>query len=102
MSENLDQNHITKQTLEDFKRVEGSLLEERYNRYCWTVEEWKRIVGRKINRPPHINTLYWNGSGAFFYGYYTASILTIAATIELTLKAIVDLSQMPSKKRKRF
>ncbi len=99
MSDHIKKNKIKQQTLQEFKKVDIDLLEDRYNRYCWTIQEWKRIVKRKINLPPHIHTLYWEGSGAFFYGYFTASILTITATIELTLKAIVNLSELGGKKK---
>lgn len=102
MTESSDKPQNRTQTIEEFKKVDVDLLEERYNRYLWTVKEWNRVIGRKLNRPPHINTLYVDGSCAFFYGYYSASILTITTTIELTLKAIVDLSKIPSKRQQRL
>ena len=82
MSEKCDKDQIRIQTLEEFEKVDKDLLKERYDRYVWSAQEWKKIIGRKINRPPHIDTLYTEGSCAFFYGYYTASILTISAAIE--------------------
>ena len=102
LSNSTDKDESRVQTIEEFKKVDTDRLEERYNRYLWAAQEWKRIIGRTINRPPHINTLYVEGSCAFYYGYYTASILTITTAIELTLKAIVDLSQMSSKVKKSF
>jgi len=102
LSDNSDKDKIKILTLDEFKKNDIRFLEDRYNRYLWTVREWKRIIGSNINRPPHINTLYYEGSNAFFNGLYTASILVITTTIELTLKAIVDLSLMTSNMKKSF
>lgn len=102
MSEKRKKDQIRIQTLEEFEKVDKDSLKERYDRYVWSTQEWIKIVRGKINRPPHIDTLYTEGSRAFFYGYYTASILTISAAIELTLKAIVDLSLFPPKLNKSF
>ncbi|MFX0171411.1 MAG: hypothetical protein ACFE9L_05780 [Candidatus Hodarchaeota archaeon] len=100
MSKVLDKDEIRVQTIEEFQKVDTVHLKERHSRYLWAVQGWKRIIGRRITLPPHIDVLYGDGSCAFYYGYFSASILTITATIELTLKAIVDLSLMPSKTKK--
>lgn len=102
MSRNSEKDKIETQTFEEFKKVELDLLEKRYDRYVWTVKEWKQIIGRKFIHPLHIANLYKDGSRAFFYGNFSASILTTTAAIELTLKAIVDLSLMPSSMKKTF
>ncbi len=102
LSNRSDENVNEKLSFDKFKKNDCRFLEDRYKRYLWTIQEWSRIIGRKINRPPHINTLYHEGFNAFFQGLYSASILTITATIELTLKAIVNLSLMSSNVNKNF
>ena len=102
MSKNPNENKKEILSFKEFKKNHIRFLEDRYNRYLWTVKEWKRIISRGVNRPPHFNALYYEGSNAFFHGLYNASILTITATIELTLKGVVDLSLMSSKVNKNF
>jgi len=102
LSKNPDENKKAILSFNEFKKNHNRFLKDRYNRYLWTVKEWKRLIGRGVNRPPHFDTLYYEGSNAFFHGLYNASILTIAATIELTLKGIVNLSMMSSKMNKNF
>ncbi|MFX1512882.1 MAG: hypothetical protein ACFFCQ_09875 [Promethearchaeota archaeon] len=69
MFSNSSKDGIQVQTMEEFKKVDLDFLQERYDRDLWTVQEWEQIIGRKRNRPYHINRLYIDGSGAFFYGY---------------------------------
>ena len=99
MSKDLRNKEINARSFDEFKQGENNQIDEYYSRYLWTIKEWKKIIEKMINRPPHINRLYFDGSRAFYYGCYSASILTITATIELTLKAITDISKIPEKKR---
>ncbi len=83
-----------------FQEERCKTIDTQYERYKWVNTKFDKIVKQRISLLPAIGELHQDAVGSFWSGFFTSAILGIAASIETTLRAITDLSQLKRRDKK--
>lgn len=82
--------HFAGISKEKFVKNEEKQINSYYNRYQIVLELYNKILDYNTNELPNIRRLRMEAERSYYYGLYSATILTISAAIETTLKTFID------------